>query len=168
MYNITDENRCLVYIKISNFDFFIFALEDDFYLDNKHLGFEPDDSVEDIKLSELNSLNVDYFLTKNNKFIKKKSYLLNEFLDFFNNDFEYWDFVDAGLIPKIVIDYNDKILYQTFDEFMQKHYTNLPENWKGVLDEKFFIKKIYQEKYPNLFYWITDDTDYLELLYERA
>lgn len=163
---ITDADRCLVFIKIADFDFFIFALEDDFYLNKEIFDFQPLEEISDINLEELTLSNVVNFTEKYQKLILPKEKLSHDFLDFFRLGCDYWDFVESGFIPKIIIDYNEKILYQTFMEGMQNHYTSLPEGWKGILDENFFTQEKYKEKYPNLYFWIIDKIDYLQKLYQ--
>lgn len=166
-YQIQDTDRCLVFIKILQHEFFIFALEDDFYFSFDNWDFQPDLSITEIAFSTLTIENIEIFLTKNKKVLKSKEQLQQEFLLLFQEKSSYWDYVDCQLIPKLVFDFNQKILYQTFAEFTQNHYKNLPQDWTGILDENFFTRAEYRLTYANLFYWIIDGVDYLDLVYKR-
>lgn len=167
MAQIQDEDRCLAFIKIANRGFFLYALADDFYLQPLALDFEPIEDMQEIDLASLNADSVENFLQNYQKFIKNPAKLWADFYALFLLKASYFDLRDYGLLPSLIIDYDEKILYQTFSEFSLNYCQDIPKDWRAVLDERFFVKPYYQQKYALCFYWIQQGVDYLTLTFEN-
>ena len=171
-YIISDQDRCLGFIKHSNKFFYIYALEDDFILDINSYS-NGNQILEEAPIrSLLWQHDLDDFIRKSSLYIRKKEDLFLDFISLYNDQkSDFWDLKDFGLLPSVVIDFDSKELFQIDLELIPSFSKYIPNDWKSYITPNFLdfrCKNKFYEKYPEAFYWIKDNKNYLELIIKRT
>lgn len=167
---VPDELKRLAFISFRDQSFFSYSVQDDYALDYSILNSpELKERFREVDLRLLESLGVDAFVKKYNKYIKTFEELYNDFYEFYENKASYWNVYDYGLIPSVLIDFDEKKIFQFDIEFILPYAKYIPQDWKGEIMVSFADAEEtgFFDKYRDLFYWVKDDVDLLEALFKN-